>query len=356
MPARTNADGSFASEPFTPSDIAAMNVRAADVRTGNHPTETRRRDEITMTRTFYVAWGSRYDFCQYALGDSILYSDTSGGSPITKISRLIPATNHGRHPYYPQIMATRVEYLKGHGSCRLDPLGNGLPSYDLKPTDCCEAQIFYEYCPFAVRSDVGLTSELTRFTSRSPTADVQTEVFSAAGGIMKLTRSGGGGAHGNQVQANLSVTRPVQRFQTMWHYLPNALYISGGALFERLYVGTAGDGIPFIGCVNKEQIEFPGMGTYKPGQLLLEGIEDRRITSPLAEDGLNGLRWDVSFKWAFTSRGWLDFWYFDPLTPANTGYYRLAVDGVYLDVNLMPDHRSLYNCRDMSLLWSANPP
>lgn len=338
--------------PFTAPQIAAMEIKTFGVRDGSHPTETRRVDENTMVRTFFVKWAERYNFVELVMGDSVLWTDSTG-TPTVKLSRLIPDTKYGRHPTFQQIMATRIEYIKGHG-VGIDDI-NQFPAY-ATGTGKAEVQVFYEQFPAAIQSDAGLASEKNRYTSRGQSAAVDAESFTMPGGAFKLTKLGGGGAHGSPVPINISFTRPVQRFTTTWHLLPNNLYISGGALFERLFVGTAGDGIPFVGCVNKEVVEFPSIGTYQPGQLLLEGVDDRRITSPLAGSGLTGLRWDVSFKWAYTSRGWLDIWHFDPGTPANSGYYRLSVDGTYYAVNAMPDNKGLYNCRDMSLLWSANPP
>jgi hypothetical protein len=338
--------------PFTPTEITNMVIKSCDVRTGNHPTETRRVDENTMVRTFFVKWTERYNFVELVLGNSVVWTDVTG-TPTVKLSRLLPDPTYGRHPTFPQIIATRIEYLKGHGASTEDIAK--FPSYTVRPTDCCEAQVFYEHAPWAIQSDAGVSTEKDRYTSRSPTSTSDAEAFTLPGAVFKYVVSGGGAPHSTPVPFNVSFVRPVQRFTMTWHMIPNELYSVNGALFERLYRGISGDGIGWIGTVSKEDLVLPGLGTYPAGSLLLEGVEERRIISPLAASGLNGgLRWDIGFKLAFTPRLWTDLFYFDPATPANSGYYRVTNNGTYYAVNAIPDKVGLYNLRDFNLLWKAS--
>lgn len=335
---------------FSPAQVTAMNIRTFDVQRGAHPTETRKRDESTMLRTFLVAWGSRFDFCELCLGNSVLWVNAG----TTKLSRLLPDSNYGRHPSFQQIMGTRVEYIRGHG-CGIDDI-SGMPSY----TDA-EVQIYYEFAPYVAQSDAATTSERERFVTISDTIKSEAEAFTLPGGAMKYAESGGGGITGTPVPINISIIRPVERFTLWWDQLPYDLVESTGALYKRLYFGkNAGlgipDGIPFIGCVNADALDIPSAGqTYNPGTLLLEGVERIKYRSPLAESGLAGLRAKVGFNVAFTPRGWLNLPFVDPLTPGNTKYAQAVVDGTYHTVDAsFPDNTGLYNVRTLADLWDPN--
>jgi hypothetical protein len=335
----THADGYLI--PFTAAEVAAMEIENFDVRTGAHPVESRRVNENVMTRVFFVKWEERFNFIEHVLGDSALWTDAG----ITKLSRLLPNSTFGRHPESTQIIATRIDEIRGHG-CGIDNIGQ-FPTYPK-----AKITVFYEQAGFGIFSDAGVATERERFTSRGPgTTDV--EAFTLPGGAFKYTSAGGTGAHGKPIPFNISFTRPVRRFSMKWEMLPNALYTTNGALFRRLYLGT-GDGIPWLGTVNSAAISFTGLGNYEAGQLLLEGVDDAELKSPLTATGLASLKWDVTFKFAYTPRGWLDLFYFDPATPADSGYYRVSNNGVHYAVAAMPDGKGLYNVRDLNDLWNPH--
>ncbi len=329
--------------PFNPAEISTMQIETFGVRDRTHPVESRRVDENVMTRIFFVKWSERFKFIELVLGDSRLYTDAATNT--TKLSRLMPNDNFGKHPSSLQIIATRIDDIRGHG-VGTDNV-NQFPEYPK-----AMVTVFYEQANFAIQTDAGLESEKNRFTSRGASS-TEVEAFTLPGSAFKYSQAVGNGAHGLPVPFNISFTRPVRRFEMTWHMLPNALYETNGALFRRLYLGT-GDGIPWLGTVNKEPIAFPALGNYDAGQLLLEGVADRQLKSPLVATGLDSLKWDVTFKFAYTPRGWLDLFYFDPVTPAASDYYRCSVDGVHYSVSAMPDKKGLYNVRDFNDLWSPH--
>lgn len=338
--------------PFTTAQVAAMAIDTFGVRDRSIAVESRRIDENVMTRPFFCKWSERYNFITHLLGDVKLYTDfTDPMSPVTKLSRLLPDSALGRHPVHAQIAATHIEDIRPHP----------LPVDDSnKFPDAAEAMVTVAYAQarWEMKNDAfieSVGSEKWRYTSRTPTSQAEAEAFTLPGACFKYTKFGGGAPHGVPVPFNVSFVRPVVRFGITWHLLPNELYMDPtGALFRRLYVGT-GDGIPWIGTVNKQDLLLPGLGTWPAGKLLLEGIDDRAILSPLgASDYATGMRWDVTFKFAYTPRGWLDLFFFDPVTPANSDYYRVSNDGAFYTVAAMPDKTGLYNVRDHVELWNPH--
>ena len=336
---------------YTAEQKTAMNIRTFDVRSGGHPTETRKQDEITMTRTFLVTWAQRYAFCNMVVGDSQVWFDSVAGE--NKLVRVLPDADWGRHPTDDQIIATQILSIRGHGAGVDDE--DNMPAY----TDA-EIEVQYEYIPFALGSQSAppAQSELDRFVMLEDVMDVQPEVFGPLpGGTFKATRSGGGGLSGQQAPYNMSVTRAVTRFVVWWKFIPWELYQNQGALFERLNYGDTADTaqIPYIGTVNSHEITFSSFEhTYPAGTLLLEGVKVRKVRSPLAESGVAGLRADVGLSLAFAPRGWLDLYLLDPATPSNSGYYRMSANGTYYAVADMPDNNGLYNVRNFNNLFKAD--
>jgi hypothetical protein len=333
-----NEDGSL--RAFTADEIAAMEIETFDVRQGAHPVESRRRDENVMTRPFFVKWSERFNFLELAIGRSKTWDD----SGTTKLSRLLPDSTYGRHPESTSIIATKATDIRGH-TCGRDNVGH-FPEYPK-----AVVTLEYEEFPALIHSDAGLVSERERFTSLGESSS-EVEAYTMPGGAFVYVESGGGGISGTPCPFNISWTRPVRRFVTWWHDLPIDLYTPNGALFERLYVGD-GDTIPFLGCVNSDTLTLTSLGTYSPGQLLLEGVEDRFFRSPLSAAGFN-LKVDVGLKWAYTPRGWLSLPFWDPATPANSKYAIVTNDGNYYTAATMPDQTGLYNCRPMSDLWDPD--
>jgi hypothetical protein len=291
-----------------------------------------------------VKWTERFNFVELVLGDSRLWDDAG----TWKISRLNPDGTFGRHPDSQQIIATRIDEIKGHG-VGADNAAQ-FPTYSK-----AFITVFYEHVPFDIKSDAGLASERERHTSRPSSTSSEVEAFTLPGGNFKFTTAGGAGAHGKVVPFNVSVTRPVRRIPMTWHMLPNALCETGGALHERLYVGVGGDGVPWQGTVNSAPLVLAGLGTFPAGTLLLEGVEDKFLRSPVRATSLSlGTRVDMTFKFAYSPRGWLDLFYFDPVTPANSGWHRVSVDGTHYAVAAMPDGKGLYNVRDFTDLWNPD--
>ena len=166
------------------------------------------------------------------------------------------------------------------------------------------------------------------------------------GAAFKYVRAGGGLAHGTPIPFNVSITRAVERYVYYWEYVPHDLY-NGGKTYRRIY-GTpvGGDGVPFMGAVNSAN-----MWDGKPaGTVLFERVEPELLR---AQDG-NGLRWRLAFHFAYAPRGWLDLFYFDPVVPANNGWYRASASGTFFVVNLVPDLDGLYCVRDLNQLWNPN--
>jgi hypothetical protein len=343
----THADGYLI--PYTAAQVAAMQIESFGIRDRDFAIESRRWDENVMTRRFMVKWSKRFEFVEHVLGDSKLWVDGA----TTKLSRLLPDTTFGRHPDSQQICATRIDDIRPHDA--------GIDNAAQFPQAVkAEITVFYEHRPFVIGSQGQDESEKNRFVTMASTIDSDAEAFTLPGGSFVYTTPTAVAPQNVPVPMNVSVVRPVERFVLWWEELPAELLFTGGALYKRLYLGQKGvgsspDGVPFIGTVNKETFTIPSAGQqYDPGQLLLEGVQRVKLLSPLAASGFGGFRYKCGFKFAFTPRGWLDLFYFDPGTPANSGYYRVSVDGTYYTVPLMPDHRGLYNTRDHNKLFDPN--
>jgi len=335
----TNPDGSL--RAFTGPEVTAMQIETAGVRERIHPIESRRVNDNVMTRPFFVKWSERFNFIEHVLGDSKLWVDTG---PVTKLSRLLPDSTFGRHPDSTQIIADYIEDIRGH-PVGIDNVGQ-FPTYSK-----ALITVHYSQAGFTLSTDAGTTTERDRFTTREPTGQSDIEAFTLPGGAFKFVKAGP--VVVAPVPFNISFTRPVRRFSLTWCYLPNDLYTTNGALFRRLYQGT-GDGIPWLGTVNKNDLVITSLGTYPAGTLLLEKVSDRLLKSPLSAVSLASLKWDVTFDFAYTPRGWNNLFFWDPSTPANSDYYLVTNDGNFYAPSAVPDKTSLYNVRAHEDLWNPN--
>jgi hypothetical protein len=339
-----NADGSL--RAWNAAEVAAMEIETIGVRDRSMAVESRRIDENVMTRPFFVKWSQRFNFMNLCLGDESLY--TAGG--VTKLSRLLPDSRFGRHTTQTQIAATHVEDVSPHPVPTEDA--------DRFPTATkAKVVIAYAHARWDMRTDAAsvIGGEITRFVSRSQMSRSQFQAFTLPGGAFKYTTAGGGIPHGTLVPQNVSFQRPIQRFDVTWHHLPYALY-NTGALWTRLYAGT-GDGIPWLGTVNDRALVNSDWGTYAGGTLLLEDVEERLYVSPLgASAHPDGLRWDITFKFAFAPRGWLSLFLFDPAIPGASGWYAVSCNGTFYTPLTIPDGQGLYNTRDFNALFHADIP
>ncbi len=357
-----NEDGSL--RLFTAPEISAMEIETFRIRDGSHPTETFKWDGRGMTRTFFCKWTERYNFAELVLGNEKLFNhwlDEYHTFAEKRLSRILPDVTYGRHPSYPQIMATRIEEMRGHGAGVDD--GDGMPAYSK-----AEVTVYYEFWPMKIGSPNATPArqEMDRFIRLDGSIRGESEVFGPLpGGSLKATRSGGGGLSGVPMPYSFSITRPVEKFAAVWTKLPYELITDTGALFQRLNFGDPADvsATPFReqrgyrGAVNTHTVEFGSLGrSYPPGTLLLEDVDFTDHVSPLGENELAGKRADASFRFAFAPLGWLSLFVYDPGTPANSGYYTASVDGTYYPPSTFPDNNGLYFCRDLRKLFDVNPP
>jgi hypothetical protein len=325
-----------------------MNIRTAGVRDQTHGTETREIGTNTLRRSFFVNWSSRYDFCALCTGDEALWTDTSVTPNVVRLSRLLPDPTYGTHPDYPELVATKIESIRGANSAGTDD-GAGFIDY----TDA-RIDVLYEHVPYNLQSDTyayagGESSRYVFFAGARGDA----ESYTIPGGSMKYLVDGGTALntpppHLVPVPYNLNVVRPLQHFSYTWERVPEAAFETGSSLFNRVY-GNQDDpdeGItPFIGRINSAP--FFGRGV---GEVLFLGSEEVLTRAQTA----SGRRWRLRYNFLYAPSGHTWLRYFDP-TGTTSGWYFVGAGTTFYDDSALPDNYSIVTgCADLNLLFSVN--
>lgn len=336
--------------PFTDEEIADMGIETIGVRQMEHPIETRELGTNTMRRPFHVKWDSRFDFCELVLGRSVLYTD--GG--IDKLSRLVPDEDFGRHPQYPEIIATKIEKISGFGKASDD--SNGMPTYET-----ARVEVFYEHVPFDVAADDAVVDESERWLippGVEPSSS-EAEVTTMPGSAFRYIREDESGndtglpPHMVPVPYNISYVTPTQERKFTWVRLPQDAWGQGTPLYQRVFEGED-DGnsfhtqvYPLIGTVNSEEL----LG-YPIGTMLFRRVEEKLRRDPLGA----GWCWDLTFVFIYRPTGWNWLRYFDvsdiPVANYNDVYF-VGSTSTFYTADTLPDNHSLYNGRDHNTLFQV---
>lgn len=335
--------------PFTPTEIDAMEIESIGVRDMSHPTESRELGTNTMRRSWKVKWGERYRFIELCLGNCALWDD----SGTTRLSRLLPDDLYGRHPDFPEIVATKVESIRGIGKPEeitddMDPDYNAMPYYPF-----ARVEVFYEHLPFELKDDEDTTSELERYVIPPGLSEsgIDSDYTTLPGGFLHYIReTGTTSPHLKPIPQNVGFITPTQQRIIRWVNLPKEAWGPGTTLHQRAFEGD-GDDVPFVGTVNKEEIIITGDSGYPMGTMLLEAVKERLYRSPL---GI-GWRWDLDFHFRYRPMGWnwLRFFEGDAAGTGN-GVYFVGKGTTHHYSDTLPDNESIYNARDHNLMFDPD--
>ncbi len=299
-------------------------------------------------RTCMVKWENRFDFAEYALGQSTTYTD--GGQ--TKLSRLMPIA----FPGVPWLLATKVTsitpYLQsdwsdgeGAGNVALSGSANGVASF----RDAI-VKIQYEQVPYELRDDGNTTNELDRYVqypAGNPEPSAQT--LTLPGATFRYTPDPAGDLAGSPlansvIPFSISKIVPEEKFAVCWHRLPfDDIWTAESNLYQRIYGSSEGDEVPYWGAVNSH--EFFGRPT---GTVILMDVK------PLLRMGITGRReLDLVYVFGYKSTGWN--WVYGTL-PGNTdsnvaGWYMVSVSGNFNTADTVPDFDSIHCGRDLNELF-----
>ncbi|AMV27567.1 hypothetical protein VT84_24410 [Gemmata sp. SH-PL17] len=325
--------------PFNDDEIDAMQIRTFGVRDMSHGTETRRIGENTMRKSFFVKWSERFNFVKLVCGDQKIYVD----SGFTKLSRMIPDEIYGiHHPDFPEIVATRIDNMKGANGPGIDD-EDGIVKYPDAQID-----VFYEHVPYDLLSDDEVAdedgNEFLRYTHfGGSTGSAQN--ISVPGGAMRYWRGPGEGTappHGFQVPYGVSISRAEEEFTWHWVQLPYEAFKPGSNLYARIYGTVEGD-LPFIGCVNSSPIFDRAVGT-----VVFAGVTAKLERAHSGQ----GRRWSLEYKFAYSAMGWNWLFFPDP-SGVNGGWYNVN-NKEYQEADVLDDHRSLTpGARDLNMLFSV---
>ena len=229
--------------PFMPAEVSAMQIETQGVRDGSHPQETREKGTNTMRREFLVLWAERYRFCELVLGNTSLFTTAGGG----EIRLATPAPQkYGRHPKKPQIVATKIDSMKGHKL--IDEDADGMPGYEK-----CRVNVLYEHVPYNLHEDDEITAASSSATPSSPATDPsgsETEYTTMPGSIMNYVgedaeRRGPSARSAAQVPIpfNIGFITTTQERKFTLVMLPEKAWGPGTALHDRIFSGED-DGDP----------------------------------------------------------------------------------------------------------------
>ncbi len=325
--------------PFNDDEIDAMQIRTFGVRDQSHGEETRRIGENTMRKSFFVKWAERFNFVELVCGDQKTYVE----SGFTKLSRLLPDEVYGiHHPDFPEIVATRIDSIRGANGPGVDD-EDGVVEYPDARVD-----VFYEHVPYDLLTDDEIAdaeaTEFERYTYfGGSTGSAQN--ISVPGGAMRYWREPGDGTavpHNTPVPYGVSISRAEEEFTWNWVQLPENAFSPNSNLYQRIYGTTEGD-LPFIGCINSSPIFERPHGT-----VMFTGVTAKLERAHTGK----GRRWSLEYKFAYSSLGWNWLFYPDP-AGTNAGWYNVNNTG-YAEADTLNDHTSLVpGARDLNLLFSV---
>ncbi len=333
---------------FTNQEVNDMNIRTAGVRDQSHGAETRELDQSTMRKSFFVAWESRFDFCELCIGTEKLWDD--GGK--TRLSRLIPDAQYGRHtdPYRDNIVATKIESIKGANGAGVDDIDGNVEYPDAR------IDVFYELVKYEQAADGSVytstsgvaDSEVERYVYYDG-ADGDVEVYSMPGGGMHYIVEGGTAAgvpepHLRPLPFNVNINRPLEKFSYVWERLPEAAFAATSNLFRRIYTGEGSEG-SYMGRINS--VKFFGR---EVGTVMFLGVKPELLLSQTGD----GKRWRLKYNFLFAPSGHTWLRYFDP-TGARSDYYFVGNGSVHHTADSLPDNYSIVTgAADLNNLFNVD--
>lgn len=318
-----NPDGSL--RPFNAAEIAAMQIATTDVREGRHPWETREIDQSILRRTYFVKWAERFNFCALCCGDSVVYNLS------TLISRMLPDPRYGRHPQFPQMIATKITAIVGHARC-LGEDADGMPEYAK-----ARVEVQYDHVDFDLKTDALTASERERYV-RFGGSEVDATSITVPGGSMHYFRDPalpdpGDRPTGVPVPYGYNIIRATEDFSLIWEQIPFDAFgaQSPAFLYRRIY-GEPGFA-PWIGMINTVTFE-----NRPPGTVLFLGVSARTTR---AHDAAK-LQWRLEYKFNFAPEGQHKLlWLAQAGNGTTNGYYFVGARGVHRTPATLNDYESV---------------
>ncbi len=322
------------------AEIDSWEIEEGGVRDGSSPNETLEVDASTATRRFLVNWESRFDFAKWMLG----YSEIWNNSGTLTLSRLLPQV----HPDRPEWACTKITRMSGHKFDEEESDGE-VNAYVKAWVEC-----FYEHVPYAMTEDADIVTEFERYTSWPDDSQGGGEYLQLPGATLTAVANPAGphvgsNIDGKKIPMNVGKVIPEERFVVRWRRLPEDAYAPDSALYQRLFGTSEGDGVPYKGAINSEEIFGRPSGT-----VLLEDAIPRRLKSPLGE----GFEWDIEFHFAVKVSGWNWVWMMESsnVLSEHNDFYMASATGTFATADLVEDYDSIYNARDLIELFDVNPP
>jgi len=324
------------------TEINLWGVTEQGVRDGSSPVDRLEINASSSERVFRCNWDYRANFIQWMLG----YGETWDDAGTTRLSRLLPQV----HPYYPDLIATKVTQVKGFKWTGNEvPDVGGAYSYtdqQLSRFDKAEVTVLYEHRTFDLAEDVVIYDGLTEFDRYVVRGDVQpgAEYLQLPGAALKYKRSSGSSAPNDfPIPFSPGKILPQERFTLTWHRVPENVWTPDSGLYDYVYGLNAYAGVPAYGAINKTT--FYGR---PPGTVLLENLRPILLRSPL---GI-GWEYDIEYHFAFNPRGWNYLYHWDPAGTASGWYF--VTSGSYEAPGSVTNDKSIYNEREFSNLFSVN--
>ncbi|MCE9566544.1 MAG: hypothetical protein K8U57_31355 [Planctomycetes bacterium] len=328
--------------PFTPTEVAQMELQTYDIRQGGFPTHTRDSNGCTLKATYFC----RYEYLEraicYMLGAAKSWDDSGD----LKISRLIPQTWPGK----PQIAAIRLDSATGHQFTQ----DNDAPDELLTPEyNYAKLAFTFQQLPYSLLEDDVTTDQIETYVQVMPsTSDIS--YLGLPGGTMAYNVEGGVwgpppvGAipFSKPIPYPLGFPVPTLTISRKWHRVPLDCWGPGTPLFQRVYGDVPTGKKPFAGTVNAET--FLG---FEPGYLLFLGTEEELEYDPLGDV----LSWTLTHRWQAKTLAphlWLYFFSSVASEAGSQGWYLATKRGAdWSEISLLPDETGLFNVRQHALLF-----
>jgi len=336
-----NPDGSL--RPFSPGELAAINLRTADVKDGSHPTFRLDSQGCSITRAWFCDWAQRDNAVAALLGGVAL----AGSAPDYVLSRVMPFTVPG----FPQYPAIAIESITGARSAGIDD-ADSVPAYKSAKIIVRHEQVF-----FSLAAD-GIVPEANRYVEQLPST-VDASMLNLPGSGFAYRTASLNSPAGVPIPRNVGKVEPVRKVAYKWHRLPFEAWFPGSPLFTRVHGDPANGVLPFIGTVNST----PFLG-YPAGFVLFDGVDEEIVPDPVRGFSC----WNLTFHFSVNAKmgtdsngngGWNYIYWVSPGTiisaflSISDGYYFATRGGSWLANGFINDGLCLYNERDHRLLFDV---
>lgn len=334
------------------------------VREQGSPIEALGISETGATRTVWVPWEQRFIATKALLGYSKLQRNEDDNS-VEGLNRLIPIPHpdigvtipDAKSPY---LYATKITEVKPY-----KPLTGELPpilEQSMVVEDgvasrstflAADITVQYENPLYIVLDDEDEatewpTGEYNRFL-RFLDAEDTAEYITMPGGTLKYAPEDNGIPKGTPIGFNSGRIFPKQQLRYVWKRLPQELYSPYFAATNwqrRIWGDPAGDNVPLIGTINNRS--FLGR---RAGTMLFEKIK------PIPNPDMFGFvyEWDFELTFHYDPHGWNNkyYWTSKEADKARRGFYQVTADGTFYSTLLTPDNESIYNVRNLDLIFDV---